>query len=241
MMCSYSSSVSLPGLFSTVLAHADLADVVHVAAELDLPQQLAVEPQLARDHHRVVAHANRVAARVRILHLERFGERLHAREEQLLEPARLRGDRLLEALLVAAILEHQPALLQRLRHARAHLLEVERLREIVHRADRQAAHRHLDVGHRGDHHDRGVGLARAHLAQQLDAVHLRHAQVAQHERARVLLQQRERLLAVRRLEAGEAVARASGARAPAAGAARRRRSGSAASRRAVRADMCAVT
>ena len=48
-MCWYSSSVSVPGFVEHVLAHADLADVVHVAAELDLPHDFAVEAErLAR-------------------------------------------------------------------------------------------------------------------------------------------------------------------------------------------------
>ena len=88
--------------------------------------------------------------------------------------------------LIGAVLEHQPALLQRLRDARAHFLELIRLDDVVHRADREAAHRDLDVGHGGDHHDRDVGVAARDLAEQLEAVHLRHAQVAQHERDRVV-------------------------------------------------------
>ena len=42
---------------------------------------------------------------------ERLGERLHAGEEQLLQPACLDGHLLLQALLVAAVLEHEPPLL----------------------------------------------------------------------------------------------------------------------------------
>ena len=137
-----------------------------------------------------------MAARVRVLHLERIGERLNAGEEQLLEAAGLRGDALLERVLIVAVLEHEPPLLERLPHARADFLEVERLGEVVHRADRQTAHGDLDVGDGGDHDDGRVGLALAHLAQQLDAVHLRHAQIAQHERHRLPLEHRQRFDAV---------------------------------------------
>ena len=49
MMCSYSSSVRRLGLVQHRLAHADLADVVDVSAELDLAQHLAVEAHLAGD------------------------------------------------------------------------------------------------------------------------------------------------------------------------------------------------
>ena len=146
-----------------------------------------------------------MAARVRVLELERLGERLDAGEEQLLEPPRLHRDALLEALLVGAVLEDEPPLLERLRDARADVLELVRLGDVVHGADGEAVHGDLDVGDGGDHHDRGVGQARADLSQQLEAVHLRHAQVAQHERDGVLLELLERLDAVRRLDALKAV------------------------------------
>ena len=98
------------------------------------------------------------------------------------------GDLLLQPLLVAAVLQHEPALLQRLRDARADLLEVERLGEVVHRARcaRQLTATSTSAT-RGDHHDRGVRPAPRESSQQLEAVHLRHPQVAQHERHRVPL------------------------------------------------------
>ena len=82
-------------------------------------------------------------ARVLVLHFERLGERLHAAEEQLFETARLRGYEPLETLLVRAILDDELPLLERLRHSRSHFLEVERLREIVGRAGREAVQRRL--------------------------------------------------------------------------------------------------
>jgi hypothetical protein len=62
------------------------------------------------------------------------------------------------------------------------------------------------VGDGRDEHHGGVGVAGAHLAQQLDAVHLRHAQVGEHERRRRLAQPRERLHPRPCLAAGEPVA-----------------------------------
>ena len=147
-----------------------------------------------------------MAARVRVLELERLGERLHTGEKQLLESAGLLRDTLLEAFAVGAILENETALFERLRDARADVLELIGLDDVVGRADREAVHRDLDVGHRGDHDDRDVGKARANLSQQLEAVHLRHAQVAQHERDRVLLELLEGFEAVARFDALKAVA-----------------------------------
>ena len=66
-------------------------------------------------------------------------------------------DALLETLAVRAVLENEPALLERLRDARADVLELVRLDDVVRRADRQAVHRDLDVGDGGDHHDGDVG------------------------------------------------------------------------------------
>ncbi|MBK5186886.1 MAG: hypothetical protein JJD97_01510 [Gemmatimonadaceae bacterium] len=102
-----------------------------------------------------------MAARVRILELERIRERLDAREKERLESLGLRLHAYFESLLVVAVVGEQPALLERLGHARAHLLEHERLRDVVHRAEREAGHRNLDFRDGGDHHDRDVGIADA--------------------------------------------------------------------------------
>jgi hypothetical protein len=79
------------------------------------------------------------------------------------------------------------------------------LREVVHRADGEAAHGNFDVRNGGDHDNGGVRPASANAPQQLESVHLRHSQVAHHERHRLQLQLRERLFAVPRFEAGEPI------------------------------------
>src|SRR5439155_5613587 len=117
------------------LTDADLADVVYVPSELDLPDHLVIELERAGDDRRVLAHTNRMPTRVRVLEFERFGERLHAGEEELLEASRLCRDPLLEALLIVAILQDQASPIECLRDARPDLLEVERLDEVIHGAD----------------------------------------------------------------------------------------------------------
>src|SRR6185503_3298109 len=95
------------------LAHADLPDVVHMSAKLDLTHHLVVEPERARNHRRVLTHAHRMTARVRIFQLECLGERLNAGEKELLEPSRLSGDALLQLLLIVAVLEDEPPPVER--------------------------------------------------------------------------------------------------------------------------------
>jgi hypothetical protein len=82
---------------------------------------------------------------------------------------------------------------------------VERLGQVVHGADGQAAHRHLDVGDGGDHHHGCVRPTAANATQQLQPVHLRHAQVAHHERDRRAFQVFEGLLTIAGFEAREAI------------------------------------
>ena len=187
-----------------LFAHADLPDVVDVAAELDLSEELAAKPQAARDRDRVVAHTDRVASGVGVLDLEGIRQRLHTRKKELFESPRLRLDLFLEPLLVFSILEDEAPFLEHLRDAGAHLLEMERLGEIVHRALRETAHRDLHVRHRGDHHDGGVRMMGPNVPEELDAVHARHAEIADDQRDRLSLESVYRLLTVRRLETSEA-------------------------------------
>src|SRR4051794_34573348 len=107
-----------------------------MTAKLDLAEHLTTVSHRLSDDDGVVAHPHRVASRVRILELERLGERLHAGQKQLLEPARLRLDALLEAFTIGAELEHHAPLLERLRDARAHVLELIWLDDVVRGADR---------------------------------------------------------------------------------------------------------
>src|SRR5437867_12494054 len=93
-----------PRFVEHALTNADLADVVDVTAKLDLTDHLGVDVERARDDGGVLAHAYRMAARVRVFYFERLGERLDAGEEQLLQAARLLRHAFLEPLLVVAIL-----------------------------------------------------------------------------------------------------------------------------------------
>ena len=183
-------------LVQHLLAHADLADVMHVPTELDLGDGALVQPDLAREDRGVLRHPHRVTAGVGVLGVERFGDRLHAGQEDLFEPPRLLGDAHLEVQLVVPVLEHEPPPLHHLRDAGPHLLEVERLREVVHGPERQTAHGHFDIGDGRDEHDGGVGMPRAQLLEQLDPVHPRHAEVAQHQVCGLAVDQRQGLAAI---------------------------------------------
>ena len=97
-------------------------------------------------------------------------------------------------------------LFHRLGHSGADVFELIGLDDVVCRANGQAVDGDLDVGHGSDHHDRGVGEAVANVPQQLEAVHLRHAQIAQHERDRIFLQLLERLEPISCLDALKTVA-----------------------------------
>ena len=76
-----------------------------------------------------------------------------------------------------ATLRAQRALAERLVGDEQQLLDLERLGDVVVRAELDRADRGLDRAERGDHHDvRRLGQ-RHHAADQIEAVHLRHAQV----------------------------------------------------------------
>ena len=59
---------------------------------------------------------------IRVAELERVGERMDRGKKNVLDPLRLDGDFLLQLLVVFAVLEHEPALLQRLPNAGSHLV-----------------------------------------------------------------------------------------------------------------------
>ena len=147
-----------------------------------------------------------MTAEVGVLLFERVDQGLQALERQLLDAARLLLDPLLELLVVHAIFENEAPLVERLHHARAHLVEVERLRDVVERTELQAGDRALHLGHRRHHDDRRVGPAADHLAQQRDAVHLRHPQVGDDERHGLVPHHLQRLGAGARLVADEPLA-----------------------------------
>ena len=193
------------GLVEHFLADPDLADVVDVAAQLDLADQVLSEPERARRAAGIGRDTHRVAARVGILRFQGFGQGLDAPDEQFLEPALLRRDPLLEPVLVFAILENQAAFLEGLAHPGAHLLELKRLDDVIHRAHRQRADGGIDVGVTGDHDDRDVGVAPAHFPEEVDAVHLRHLHVGHDVGDRPRRKDRQGLDPVPRLTADESV------------------------------------
>ena len=140
-----------------------------------------VESHARRRGHGVLADPDRVAAGVGVLGLERPGQHLHALEEQLLDPLRLLPHLPLEVLLVVAVLQHERPLLERAGHPRLQLAHRDRLEQEVRGAAVQAVHRGAGLAHAAQHDDRGVGVAVAHLLEEADAVHLRHAHVGDDE------------------------------------------------------------
>jgi hypothetical protein len=113
---------------------------------------------------------------------------------------------LLQANLIAPILQHEAPLLEHLPDPRAHFVQVKRLHQIVHRAERQAADRDIDVGDCRDHHHGRIRVTRPYFAEKREAVHPRHPHVGQNHRDRPLGQHRERRLGRRRLLARKAFA-----------------------------------
>ena len=185
------------GLVEHFLTDADLADVVQLGADAEVLERRRIQAERARDGVGVRGHARRVAAGVGVLGFQRVRQRLHPLEEQLLDATRLLLHALLEVVLVVAVLEDQPALLEGLTHPRLHVVHLERLGHVVERALRQAPDRAREVRDGGDHHDARVGPARPHLGQQLDAVHLRHPDVGHEQLRRLPLQLAQRLAAAR--------------------------------------------
>src|SRR2546425_11157770 len=74
-------------------------------------------------------------SQIGVLLFEEVDEGLEPLERQLLDPARLLLDAVLELLVVHAVLEDEAALVERLHDAGAHLVEVERLGHVVERPE----------------------------------------------------------------------------------------------------------
>ena len=176
---------------------------MQLGAECDHIDHLPVELQLPADPQGVVGHAHRMAARVGILLLEEMHQGLEALERELFDAVRLLLDALLELVVVHPVLENETALVERLHHARSHLVQVERLGDVVEGAELEAGDRALDLGDRRHDDDGGVRPAGEDLAQQRDAVHLRHPQVGDDERHGLRVHLLERLGAGARLRTGE--------------------------------------
>ena len=113
----------LAGFVQHGLADADLADVVQLGTEGDRVDKIRIESHGARDFDRVMRDAHRVAAGIGILGFESVDQRVHALEKQLFDPACLRFDAFFQPLLVRAVFDDQPPLVERFpRDSCEHLL-----------------------------------------------------------------------------------------------------------------------
>src|SRR5258708_7502923 len=168
------------GLVQHRFADADLADVVNVPAELDLPDEIRADAQLARKARRVRRDAHGVTARIRILGLQRLRQRLNPAKKELLEAALLRLDTIFEAFLIVPVFQNEPALFQRLRNASANFLELKWFDDVVHGPKRKRADGDLDVGVPRDHHNRHIAIPNANFSAQPDAAHFLHLHTPHH-------------------------------------------------------------
>ena len=169
-------AVDVDGVRDQLLAGAGLAAQQHGRARrrdlLDLLQHLAQRGAVADD----VAEVELAV-------------------ELLVQVAGVLGELGREAAVLAVQVEPLDRVLQ---HA-ADLLRVPRLGDVaIDLAEVDRLDQHVDVGERGEDDADRVGLARAHLAQQLDAGHLRHALVGDDDRDLLAVEDAERLGATAR-------------------------------------------
>ncbi len=173
---------------------ADLAHVVQDRAPAD-PRQLGlVEVQHLGHTHRVLDHAVRVALGLVVAEVERGDERLERVLVRISQLSRALGHQDLEVLLVRAVLADEPALLERPLDDDLHLLEVERLRDVVARALADRGDRRVGVDDPGDHDHVEVGLALLDPAQQVEPGRSGHVDVGEHEVERAGREEVERLV-----------------------------------------------
>ena len=76
---------------------------------------------------------------------------------------------------------HQAANLERLAHQLANPRDVERLEQVVERAQRHRLDRRVAAGERRDENDRQLRVRRAQLLEQFEAGRLRQQNVEQHD------------------------------------------------------------
>src|SRR2546425_7256847 len=186
------------------LAGADLSEVVQPAGDAHVLHVLVADPQLRGDRGRQIGHARRVPAHVGVLRFERVHQRLERGDGDALElhPLALqlggaRRDLFLEPLVYLAALEQHLAALERPLHRPPQVGELDRLREVIHRAALHAQRRAGGVVHGREHQDRQLGLDLDRLGHEIDAARPRHPDVAQHQRHLVEPQLLEGLFAGR--------------------------------------------
>ena len=88
----------------------------------------------------------------------------------------------LVALLQPAILQNQPAFLERALDPGSNLLDQDRFGQVVGRAELKRLDRRLHVRHPGDHQHGGIGTPGLDLPDQGQPVHPRHVQIGDHQR-----------------------------------------------------------
>ena len=179
-------------------------DVVQERAAGDMPQKAFFDSHGSRNRDRKRRHALAVAFGFRVLCVQGAAQGLQRvivglfqvlqRDRKLL---RALGDQLLQVALIRAILQHQVSMFQRAPHAQVELIFLEWLQNVVVRAGADGFERDRNVVHRRDHDHRDVRIVQAQLAQKLQAVHLRHHDVAQDQVERVFAESFEAQLAVR--------------------------------------------
>jgi hypothetical protein len=149
--------------------------------------QLLAGARFAADQHRGVA------ARHLLDHVEHALERA-ARADDPVEIV----DVVLGVTEVVDLVAEAPVL-ERLLDLDLHLLDFERLRHVVERADAHRFDGGVHRSERGHQDDHGVGVERLRRAQHVETVGAAHLEVAQHDVERPLVQLLDGGVAVRRL------------------------------------------
>ena len=162
-------------------------------AARDLPQQRLVHAHRFCNRDRERGHALAVSFGLRILRVQRPAQRFQRVVVRLLQVLQRDGkllgafgDQMFEVALVSPVFEHQLPVFQRPAHAQVKLILLEWLENVVVSPGADCFERDRDVVHRCDHDHRDVGIVHAQLRQQLQPVHFRHDDVAQHQIERIL-------------------------------------------------------
>ena len=141
-------------------------------------RQLLPGPALAPQQHAHVGGPGAADEMVRLAHRGGVAD----------QPAELARELLPQPSVLAAQRQHLP---RPPRH-RADLLVVEGLGDVVVRPELEGPHRDPLVAVRRHEHEEGARMPRAHLLQELHAVHRRHAEVGDHQVGLLALQRAER-------------------------------------------------
>jgi hypothetical protein len=175
--------VQLGGLEQDLVRDADLADVVQRRGELDGLHLLAVQADGGGDEARVARHADQVVAGLLVAELARAGEAQQRLLLALPHFARRILDHVLEQ--AAPVLERELLAAQgeQVAAARQAFARVHRLGEEIGDAGVERGVAHLAVVVHRDHDDRHVLVARqsAQALHELDAVHVGHHVIDQHQ------------------------------------------------------------